>query len=219
MVAERSGKSAVYERLAGVAKALGNATRLELLELVSQGEQSVEGLARLSGTAVTTTSANLQVLRRFGLVATRRQGSTVFYSLAADDVATLMVVLKAVGLNHSTEVRSAWSDQERDGAPTVSSEIVRGDASALFILDVRPAHEFAAGHFPGAVSVPLEDLATRTDEIPLDRKVVVYCRGEFCTLARQAAVMLRDRGVDAAAMDEGIMEWRADNQVVLDASA
>ncbi|CAN5297753.1 metalloregulator ArsR/SmtB family transcription factor [soil metagenome] len=213
------GKAPIYERLAHLAKAMANGKRLELLELVSQGEQSVDALARLSGSAVTTTSAQLQVLRRVGLVSTRRQGTTIFYSLAGDDVAALMVQMKAVGLKHSAEVRDAWRSQQGDGAKVVSLHSLQSAGGTVFMLDVRPSAEFTSGHFPGAVSIPLTELPGRTDEVPTDRPVVVYCRGEFCTLAREAAVLLSRLGVDAAAMDEGVLEWRADESMVLHASA
>lgn len=214
----------VYDQLAGVGKALASGRRLELLELIAQGEQSVEVLARESGMGVTTVSSHLQILRTAGLVRTRRQQTRIFYRLADREVATLMVLMKRVGQDLIPQLRAAVAEHTSGGA-TTGEEVPIADLAQMvepgvFMLDVRPAHEFHAGHYPGAVSIPLDELEERISEIPNERRVIVYCRGEFCLKARDAARMLRRaRGIDAWAMDEGVLEWRADGQACLDASA
>ena len=212
-------KLAVYEELAATLKALASGRRLELIELLAQGEHSVELLARMSASALTTTSANLQVLKRAGLVETRREGTTIHYRLAGDDVAELFLAAKRVGLARSPELREraaaylAVSTSTGREPVLIDADQFDGDA---VLLDVRPAIEYDGGHLAGAVSIPLEELLSRHTEIPSDRAVVVYCRGEFCRLARQAAAWLCEHGYDAKAMDEGVIEWRVDPNVDLD---
>jgi rhodanese-related sulfurtransferase/DNA-binding transcriptional ArsR family regulator len=212
-----SDKAAVFDLLAGVVKAVANGRRLELVELLAQGERSVEALARMTGMAVTTTSAHLQTLRQTGLVKTRKERTTVFYRLAGDDVAALYLAAKQVGLLRSAELREtvgSYLGQPDAGrpAPAVDPASV---TSTMTVVDVRPREEYDAGHFPGAVSVPLAELADRVEEIRTGLPVVVYCRGEFCRMARQAAHWLRDNGIEATAMDEGVIEWRATKEVDL----
>ncbi|MES2094433.1 MAG: metalloregulator ArsR/SmtB family transcription factor [Actinomycetota bacterium] len=210
-------KSAAYEQVARLGRACAHPHRLELLELIAQAEQPVDTLARISGMPLTTASSHLQVLKNAGLVRTRRQGTTIFYRLAGDEVAGLVVALTSVASKAIPELRLLdEAGRGRGAAPRVHS--VNKDEEAC-VLDVRPDREFQAGHYPGAVSIPLDQLPSRLSELPLDRRVVVYCRGEFCDLAMDAARLLRDRGIDAYAMAEGVLEWRASGAVVLDATA
>jgi rhodanese-related sulfurtransferase/DNA-binding transcriptional ArsR family regulator len=213
-----STKAGVYDSFAAVLKALAHGRRLELVELLAQGEHSVDALARMTGVGVSTVSANLQTLKQAGLVETRRDGTTIHYRLAGDDVAELYVAAKRVGLRRSAALRSSVDSYlgAAATAPRAAPADVTEDAA---ILDVRPAIEYEAGHLPGAVSIPLADLATRWTELPAGRRVVVYCRGEFCRMAREAADWLCANGVDAAAMEEGVVEWRASGRVQLDAIA
>lgn len=214
-------KSDGYQRLAETAKALTNGRRLEILELLAQRERSVEALAHLSGSAMSTTSSNLQILRRAGMVRTRREATTIYYSLSGDDVANLVSVLKEVAIRHSPALHEFRRNRADAGAVLSGRQVhaERADEDAFFVLDVRPVEEYDAGHFPGAVSIPLAELPDRVGEVPADRAVTVYCRGEFCMLARQAADFLRERGIDAAAIDEGVLEWRGEQTMVLDVSA
>lgn len=215
------GRPEVFAELAEVLKALGNGRRLQLLEFLAQGEHSVDELARLAGMQVTTVSSNLKSLREAGLACTRREGTTVFYSLAGDDVAHLLVAAERVARARSPRLRETVdaflaAASETADVPAIAPRSV---TSEMTVIDVRPDTEFAAGHFPGARSIPLEELPTRWREIPAHRSVALYCRGEFCRLAREAAAWLRTRGIDAAAMDAGVLEWRATGEVVLDAAA
>ncbi|MCL2536213.1 MAG: metalloregulator ArsR/SmtB family transcription factor [Nocardiaceae bacterium] len=210
-------KASVFESLATVVKAMANGRRLELIELLAQGEHSVETLARMSEMGVTSVSGHLQTLKQAGLVSTRRERTTIYYRLAGDDVAELFLAAKRVGLRHYPDLQQTLgaymqqADSERS-TPSIDPSAV---TSEMTVVDVRPREEFEAGHFPGAVSIPLAELPDRYREIPADAEVVVYCRGEFCRLAREAAQWLGDNGIDAKAMDEGVVEWRVSKEVDL----
>ncbi len=217
---EEVGKEDVVDALAAVVKAMANGHRLELIELLAQGEHPVERLARMAGMGVTSTSAHLQVLKRAGLVTTRREGTTVHHRLAGDDVAELYVAVKRVAMGRSAVLRDrfrAFMDQPAAGpeASTIRPEDVTAE---MTVLDVRPHDEYLAGHLPGAVSIPFSELPERYGELPSDRHVVLYCRGQFCRFAREGAAWLRERGIRAVAMDQGVVELRADGGVVLDAA-
>jgi len=214
------GKKDVVDALATVVKAMANGHRLELIELLAQGEHSVEALAQRAGMGVTSTSAHLQILKRAGLVMTRREGTTIHHRLAGDDVAELYVAAKRVAMARSAVLRDrfqAFMDQPAAGpaTPTIRPQDV---TPGMTVLDVRPRDEYLAGHLPGAISIPFSELPDRYGEIPSDRQVVLYCRGQFCRFAREGATWLRDRGFRAVAMDQGVVELRADDGVVLDAA-
>ncbi len=209
-----------YGRVARIGKAIGNGNRLELLELMAQAEQSVEDMAHMSGMGVTSVSSHLQVLKNAGLVRTRRDGVRIYYRLAGSEVAALFVSMNDVAARFLPAVSPAAEAVEAESScETVPLIHTIDETRNAFMLDVRPAHEYLAGHYPGAVSIPLEELTARMDEVPRDRRVIVYCRGEFCLLARDAARLMRTRGIDAWAMDEGVLEWRAGGSVDLTASA
>ncbi|SDS20039.1 Rhodanese-related sulfurtransferase [Brevibacterium siliguriense] len=208
-------RSTVFEVFAEAVKAIANGRRLELMELMAQGEHSVEELARLTGMAMTTTSAHLQTLNRAGLVSKRRERTTINYKLSGDDVAQLYTAAKRVALSRYPRLRDALDDymgRPDGGVPVIAPAEV---TSSMYIIDVRPLDEYQEGHFPGAVSVPLDQLIDRIDEIPKDKEIAVYCRGELCRLATEAAALLRDYEIEAMAMAEGIVEWRADKKVDL----
>ena len=213
---ERS-KSSVFDALAAVVKATANPRRLELVELLAQGEHSVETLARMSAMGVTTTSAHLQTLKRAGLVQTRRERSTIYYRLAGDDVAELYLAAKRVGLRRSPEFRETVDAYAEQVDPGQSIPLIDASAvtSQMTVIDVRPRAEFDAGHFPGAVSLPLAEIGDRYAELAPGATVVVYCRGELCRMAREAARWLADRGIDARLMSQGVIEWRATKEVHL----
>lgn len=211
------GKTTIYNAMADVVKALANGRRLELVELIAQGEHPVERLARMTGMGVTTTSSHLQTLKQAGLVKTRRERSMIYYRLAGDEVAELYVAAKRAGLRRSAKLREtvgSYMGQIDTDRPTALIEL-SAVTSQMTVIDVRPREEFDAGHFPGSVSIPLPDLEDRYGEIPAGAEVVVYCRGEFCRMAREAAQWLCGRGIAAKAMDEGIIEWRVTKEIDL----
>jgi rhodanese-related sulfurtransferase/DNA-binding transcriptional ArsR family regulator len=205
------GKAELYDAFAVVGKALASGRRLELLELLAQGERPMEELARTAGLAVTSTSNHLQVLKQAGLVATRRQGTSVFYRLAGQDVAALWDLLRRVGAAHLAAVDQAKAaylgadDSEQLTRGQLRSRLAQGRVT---LIDVRPAVEYAAGHIPGALSLPLEELLDRLDELPGDRTIVAYCRGAYCVLAHEAVRALAARGHHALRLADGMLEWR-----------
>lgn len=208
----REAKDRLYEQFARAAKAAANPKRIELLELLAQGEHSVEALARATGMGVTNTSSHLQVLRQARLVETRKDGTRVFYRQAGDEVAAFIVALRDLARSRLAEVDQVVSDyfEARDALEPLSrAELVaRADDGKVVILDVRPADEFAAGHIPGALSVPLDQLDGALAGIPKDTQVVAYCRGPYCVLAPQAVERLRAAGFDARRLADGMPEWR-----------
>jgi rhodanese-related sulfurtransferase/DNA-binding HxlR family transcriptional regulator len=212
-VGERSGKTALFAEFAAVGKVLGSPARLELLDLLSQGPRSVEELAAASALQMSTCSAHLQTLREAGVVTTRRAGRRVFYSLAGDDVAQLWQQLRHVAQVHrpSTEhARRAYlgpADTDTDAVD--STELLRRlGAGDVVVLDVRPGPEYHGGHLPGALHIPLEELADRLGELPADREVVAYCRGRYCVMAHDAVRLLTARGLRARRAIDGMLEWR-----------
>ncbi|MCF6526151.1 metalloregulator ArsR/SmtB family transcription factor [Streptomyces sp. JJ36] len=204
-------KARLYDAFALGGKALASGKRLELLDLLAQGERSVDALARASGLNLTTASAHLQTLKQAGFVVTRREGVRIHYRLAGDDVARLFALLRKVTENHQAAVpaaRDAYLGD--DGAAEITREelYARVEAGESVVLDVRPVEEYRAGHVPGAVSIPVGELADRIGELPRDAEVVVYCRGEYCVLAYDAVRLLTDRGRRAIRLDDGMLEWR-----------
>ena len=207
------GTDALFESLAQVAKGMAHPHRLKLLELLAQGERSVDVLASSARLQVTTASALLQTLHRAGLVQRRREGQRVLYRLAGDDVAALLVAVRSVAQRHIASYGLAREALLGHDVPVVDvgrDELVeRARRGELLVLDVRPTAEFAAGHIPGARSLPLDELADRLSEVPEDVEVVAYCRGELCVMSYDAAALLREHGRPASVLAEGILEWRA----------
>lgn len=205
MLPARSFKNAAYTHLAEVGKALSSPARLEILELLAQAPRSVEVLAGEIDQSVANTSHHLQALKRAQLVTTEREGSRVVYSLAGADVAALLGQLQAVAAAHVAGLerltRAFFAD--RDGLEPVDRDTLRMrlQSGEVVLLDVRPEHEFLAGHLPGALSMPLATLEARLGELPRDRAIVAYCRGPFCALSAEAARRLRALGFDARRTD------------------
>lgn len=208
----REAKDRLYEAFAGVAKAASSPKRVELLELLAQGERPVEALAEATGMGVTNTSAHLQVLRQARLVETRKDKTRVFYRLSGDDVAGFVTVLRDLARARLAEVDQVVRDyfDARDALEPVSLDELRDRTSrgAVVILDVRPVEEFAAGHIPGALSVPLDRLDANLARLPRRAQIVAYCRGPYCVLAPQAVEQLRARGFKARRLADGMPEWR-----------
>jgi rhodanese-related sulfurtransferase/DNA-binding transcriptional ArsR family regulator len=211
---DRDRKTALYEQFARVGKALGSGKRLELLDLLAQGERDVASLATAAGLGLTTASAHLQTLRQANLVTTRRDGTRIVYRLAGPDVADLYARLREVAQSHLPDVeaaRAAYLGQD-GGQPVTRGQLQHLARSAgVTVLDVRPAEEYAAGHIPGAVSIPLDELAERLAELPDDGQIVAYCRGAYCVLAHDAVRLLNRHGRKAARLADGMLEWRLAN--------
>jgi rhodanese-related sulfurtransferase/DNA-binding transcriptional ArsR family regulator len=208
----REAKDRLYEQFARAAKATANPKRIELLEVLAQGEHTVDALAGATGMGVTNTSSHLQVLRGARLVETRKDGTKVFYRLAGDEVAAFIVALRDLARSRLTEVDSIVRDYfvARDALePVDRAELVdRAHRGEVVVLDVRPRDEFAAGHIPGALSVPLEELDGALARLPKRAEIVAYCRGPYCVLAPQAVERLRTKGYKARRLADGMPEWR-----------
>jgi rhodanese-related sulfurtransferase len=210
-VGRRDEKDAVFEQFARVGKALASPKRLELVDLLAQGERSVESLARAAGLEVTSCSAHLQTLKQAHLVATRRDGVRIHYRLAGPDVAALYGHVQQVAAAHLRDLEPAaraYLGPDDTDAVDRTELLRRARAGEVTVIDVRPAQEYAAGHIPGAVSVPLAELPDRLDTLPAGRQIVAYCRGAYCVLAHDAVRRLRADGRAAARLRDGMLEWR-----------
>lgn len=212
-MSSKSGfKQDLFAQFARVGKALGNGNRLELLEFLAQGERSVEALARVSGLSVANTSQHLQQLRQAGLVSTRKEGLHVYYRLSGDDVVQLMGALRRVAETHMAEVDrlvNTYLTVKDNLEPLPAQELLsRAREGLITVIDVRPPEEYAAGHLPGAVNVPLSDLEQHLANLPDDTEVVAYCRGPHCVLAYDAVARLRREGYRARRLQDGFPEWK-----------
>jgi rhodanese-related sulfurtransferase/DNA-binding transcriptional ArsR family regulator len=206
-------KQALFAQFAAVAKALGHAHRLELLEQLAQGERSVEVLADRTGLSVANASQHLQQMRRVGIAATRREGKFVYYTLADDGILDALTALRRIAERNAAEVERVVRSyfNARDELEPVSRQqlLKRSRAGTVTVLDVRPPDEFALGHVPGAVNIPLRALKARLAELDPTRDIVAYCRGEYCVLAYEAVALLRARGFRVRRLEDGLPEWRA----------
>jgi DNA-binding transcriptional ArsR family regulator len=219
---DRAAKEALYAEFAAVGKALANPKRLELLDLLAQGARSVDALAEAAHLAISTCSAHLQALREAGLVETRRDGKRIYYSLVADDVASLWDTLRRVALRHrphTERARAAYLGPEDTEAVTTEVLLARIEGGEVVALDVRPAPEYAGGHLPGALHIPVEELAERLAELPADREIIAYCRGHYCVLAHDAVRLLNRHGLRASRAVDGALEWRVAGLLERDGAA
>ena len=205
-------KHDLFDQFARVAKAMSNGYRLELLEFLAQGERSVDALARVSGLSVANTSQHLQQLRQTGLVANRREGHKIFYRLGGDDVIALLGSLRTVAEHRLADIDRLVVDYLKvkdDLEPIPAKELLtRAKHGLVTVLDVRPAEEYAAGHLPGAINVPLEELEKHLDTLRPSREIIAYCRGPHCVLAFDAVEQLRKKGINARRLEGGLPEWR-----------
>jgi rhodanese-related sulfurtransferase/predicted transcriptional regulator len=206
-------KQALYEQFARVGKVTGHPKRLELLDLLCQGERTVEDLARAVNLKVTTASAQLRALRQAYLVTVRREGKYVYYDIADDSVCRLLQAVQEAASTQLSEVSEAVRThfEARDPVEPISSRELRrrievGDD--VVVVDVRPAPEYDAGHIAGAVSIPLDQLADQLDELPSGGEIVAYCRGPYCVLAPEAVERLHRAGRNVRRLDVGFVEWR-----------
>lgn len=209
----RDAKDQLYEQVARLGKAMAHPKRLELIELLCQGEKTVETLAAQSDISVQLASAHLKTLRQARLVDARKEGKYVLYRLSGTSVADLWVALRAEAEARLVELQRALvhvvaHGQELEGMDrrTLLDRAARGE---VVVLDVRPANEFEAAHLLHARSLPLHELKGRLAELPLGVPVVAYCRGPFCLMAKQAVELLRQHGHNATHLTDGVAEWRA----------
>lgn len=205
-------KKDLFGQFARVAKAFSSGHRLELLEFIAQGERSVEELARLTELSVANTSQHLQQLRQAGLVVGRKEGQKVFYRITGEDVEQLFGALREVAERHLNEVNELVTNflEVKDNLEPVPPEelLERIQAGLVTVIDVRPPEEYAAGHLPGAINLPLSELEQHVDDLDSGREVVAYCRGPHCVLAFDAVALLRKKGFSASRLDGGLPEWR-----------
>jgi rhodanese-related sulfurtransferase/DNA-binding MarR family transcriptional regulator len=211
---DRAAKTALFDEFARAAKALASGRRIELLDVLANGERTVEALAGEVGLTVANTSQHLQILRQAGLVSSRREGTSIHYRLASPEVFELWRTLRTLAASRLAEVErltAAYLGARDELEPVTREELARRlqDGDNLVVLDVRPAAEYAAGHLPGAVSIPVAELRRRLAELPADREVVAYCRGPYCAFAHEAVVLLREAGVSARRLEDGLPEWQA----------
>jgi rhodanese-related sulfurtransferase len=206
-------KDLLYEQVARIGKAVSSPKRLELLELLAQGEKTVETLANELSVDIRLTSAHLKALREAHLVASRRDGKYVVYRLAAADVARLWVTLRQVAQAHLAELRLTLEQMVADpdrltgvGREELLEQARRGE---VVVIDVRPVDEYATAHLPHARSLPLAEIEQRLDELPRDREILAYCRGPFCLFADEAVALLQARGYRVRKLSDGVSEWQA----------
>ncbi|SCK27706.1 transcriptional regulator, ArsR family [Variovorax sp. HW608] len=206
-------KNLLYEQVARIGKALSSPKRLELIELLAQGEKSVETLATQAEIDIRLASAHLRALREARLVETRREGTFIHYRLSGPDVAPLWVSLREAAEEHLVELRVALEQMTAHPEALVmeskASLLAKARTGEVIIIDVRPGTEFQAGHLPFARSLPLTELKQRLADLPTDREIVAYCRGPFCLMSEEAVRLLRARGFAAKKLSDGVSEWAA----------
>jgi rhodanese-related sulfurtransferase/DNA-binding transcriptional ArsR family regulator len=210
----RKYKDSIYKEFSRVGRAVASPRRLELLEVLAQGERSVEILAREIAQPLANTSHHLQVLREAQLVEARKEGLHVYYELAGPEVFELIRIVRLVAAKRLAEVERIVRKylSARDELETVSRQelLDRVRAGTVIVLDVRPAEEYRAGHIPGAKSIPVDDLERRLGELGAGQEIVAYCRGPYCVMAYKAVEILRASGHQARRLADGLPEWRAE---------
>lgn len=209
----QSPKLALFEQFADIAKTLGHAHRLDLLEHVAQGERSVDLLAQRTGLSIANASQHLQQLRRAGLVTARRDGKFIYYRLADNAVLKLLAALHRIAERNVAEVERILLNyfHDRDSLEPISRKELQQRLSkrSVTVLDVRPEDEFALAHVPGALNIPLTTLKKRLSELDSTKEIVAYCRGPYCVLSFEAVALLRKRGFKVRRLEDGLPEWRA----------
>jgi rhodanese-related sulfurtransferase len=209
---KRSYRDAIYDQFARIGKAVASPKRLELLDLLCQGERTVEVLAREANLSVANTSQHLQVLRGAHLAEAEKRGLHVVYRIAEPQVADFFHALRSLAETQLAEVeqltRRFFAGKEGLEAVDRKTLLERVGTGMVAVLDVRPPEEYRAGHLPGALSIPLPELRRRLAELPRDREIVAYCRGPYCVLSAEAVEILRAEGFRAVRMEEGVQEWQ-----------
>ena len=215
----RKFKDSINEQFARIGKAVSAPKRLELLDLLCQGERTVEKLARETGMSTANTSRHLQVLRSARLVEAEKQGLFVKYRLADEAVCGFLRAMRTLAESRLSEVEHitrSYIDGREGMVPADRNALLQKvREGAVTVLDVRPVEEYKSGHLPGAVSIPLKDLENRLAELPRDLEVVAYCRGPYCVLAVQAVELLRSKGFNAVRFEDGVNDWRARGLAVI----
>lgn len=208
----REFKNLIFEQFAKIAQAFAAPKRLEIIDILAQGERDVDTLAKLTAMSVANTSRHLQILKAARLVAARREGVRIYYRLADDEVVRTWINLQTLAEKRTAEIREIARQffEARDSMEPISKDelLQRLQDDRVVVLDVRPPEEYQSGHIPGAVSMPLGELKTRLDEIPKDREIIAYCRGPYCVLSAEAMKVLRKAGFRAARLREGLPQWR-----------
>jgi DNA-binding transcriptional ArsR family regulator/rhodanese-related sulfurtransferase len=225
---KRTFKDSVYTAIAGLAKAFGHANRLEILDLLANGEKTVEQIAVQTAITVANASQHLQILKNARLVKSRREGNFIFYTLSGSKAYAAWKALRELALEAEPAVQITLQQYRREAGSPESLKLedlerLRGDTfqkgvssgtEKALLLDVRPSDEFAAGSLPGAVSIPIAELPQRLGELPRHRRIVAYCRGTFCTLADEAVQLLRANGFDAVRLEETYLDFKLLNDEV-----
>lgn len=206
-------KDAIYEQLARIGKAVSSPKRLELLDLLCQGERTVEILAKETSMSVANTSQHLQVLRQSRLVGAEKRGLHVIYRLADQAVCEFFHAMRGLAENRLAEIEQITREflTARDSLEPIdrSALLEKVRQGEVIVLDVRPPEEYRAGHIPGAISMPLGVLKDRLDELPEDQEIVAYCRGPYCVMSIDAVELLRAHGFQAVRLEDGVLEWRS----------
>ena len=209
----RTLKNLLYEQVARIGKAVSSPKRIELLELLGQGEKTVESIAVELGADIKLISAHLKALKDARMVTSRREGKYMFYRLSGHDVAMLCVSLRQVAEEHLLELRMALEQMVADPAKLVSVNrqtlLEQAQRGEVIVIDVRPESEYMEGHLPFARSMPLSELERRISELPVDREIVAYCRGPFCVMSDEAVKLLASFGIKVSKISDGINEWQA----------
>lgn len=210
-------KKKLFEQFARVAKSLASPNRLELLETLAQGEKSVDALSQATGMSVANTSHHLQILRDSGLAESRKVGLQVIYRLSDDQIPVLLGCISRIAEKHLAEVERIVREHfdARDAlTPVGRNDLMARVAEGSMVIDVRPAAEYAAGHIPGAINIPVDELTQHLAALPHDQEIVAYCRGPYCMLAYEAVATLREAGYQARRLEDGFPEWKAESRPV-----
>ena len=210
----RASKEALFDGFAQVAKALSNGRRAEIIDVLANGERSVESLAKEVHQSIANTSQHLQILKNAGLVTPRRNSNFIYYRLTSPDVVAFWRALQGIARTSRADIERLVHDylgSDGDVEELTKEELWRRlkRKDKLVVLDVRPQEEYAAGHIPGATSIPLEELKTRIKELPKSKQIVAYCRGPLCALAPEATRFLKAKGYRVKRMSEGAPDWEA----------
>jgi len=209
----REFKDLIFQQFANVATAFSSPKRLEIIDLLIQGEKDVDTLTKQISANFANTSRHLQILKNARLVDTRRDGVRIFYRISDDRVFNCWKSLQLLAENHAAEIKNVLKEflEEQTAVNALSKEelLTRLQLNDVIVIDVRPEEEYKNGHIEGSVSIPLVELKDRLNEIPKDREVVAYCRGPYCVLAPEAVSLLKKKGYNAVRLEEGLPEWKA----------